>query len=701
MKRFRSWCARAALLPALGFAASCCAQAQSDDEEMAQLYGDKDMVSIATGAPQPLRRAPSVATVITAEDIRVLGATDLDQVLETVPGLHVTRSPVLYAPIYIVRGVRSGITDPEVLLLVNGIPLTQAYSGGPGLNWGGWPVEDIERIEVIRGPGSALYGADAFSGVINIITKGRADIDGTQLGGHVGNWNTRDAWLLHGGRHGPFDVALSLSAGRTDGPDAVIAADAQSALDAVFAPFGVPPASHAPGRISGWSHLLDASIDVAVDRWRWRAAFDGRRMGTGAGVAQALDPTGYATSQRLRTDLTWSDPALARDWALTLQGSFMRYGESGQLVLFPSGANLGGGFFADGMIGDPSKYERQGRLSASAFYTGLQGHRVRVGAGWDEESLYRITEFKNFNPDFSPIGTGSTADVTDVTETVPYIHPHSRTVAYAYAQDEWRLADDWTFTAGLRSDHYSDFGTTTNPRFALVWEAAYNVTAKLLYGSAFRAPAFLELYLINNPTAIGNPDLKPERIHTLEGALSWQPTPTLQAGVNVFHYEIFDIVRQDGQAEYQNMGSQDGSGLELEATWDPMHNLRMVGQFALQHSFDELTRHDAGMAPHQTAQLRAQWTFLPGWHLDPQVDHVGARARVAGDPRPALAGYTTFDLSLQRRASRGPWEFGLTVHNLFKADAREPSPFGAPFTSIPNDLPLGGRSFVAEARYRI
>src|SRR5207237_2069032 len=112
--------------------------------------------------------------------------------------------------------------------------------------------------------------------------------------------------------------------------------------------------------------------------------------------------------------------------------------------------------------------------------------------------------------------------IVDVSSTAPFLLPHDRKVSYAFAQDEWTVAKDWTLTAGVRHDEYSDFGGTTNPRLALVWEAAYNVTAKLLYGTAFRAPSFTELYVINNPVLIGNPNLQPEKMKTMEAALSWQ-----------------------------------------------------------------------------------------------------------------------------------------------------------------------------------
>ncbi len=97
-----------------------------------------------------------------------------------------------------------------------------------------------------------------------------------------------------------------------------------------------------------------------------------------------------------------------------------------------------------------------------------------------------------------------------------YLLPHKRSINYAFLQDEWQLATEWNLTAGLRHDRYSDFGSTTNPRLALVWNAAYNVTLKALHGRAFRSPSFTEQYSTNNPTNRGNPNLKPERIKMTE-----------------------------------------------------------------------------------------------------------------------------------------------------------------------------------------
>src|SRR5450759_2515995 len=174
---------------------------QSAEEELALASGDKYFATIA--------------------------AADLDEVLETVPGLHVARSPLGYNPIYTIRGISTQY-NPQVLMLVNGIPITGVTFGDRSIIWGGMPVENIARIEVIRGPGSALYGADAFSGVINIITKTAADINSTQAGLRAGSGNSRDAGGQHGGAWGSFDAAAYLRVGHTDGQHQIIAADAQS-----------------------------------------------------------------------------------------------------------------------------------------------------------------------------------------------------------------------------------------------------------------------------------------------------------------------------------------------------------------------------------------------------------------------------------------------------------------------------------------
>ena len=678
----------------------------TDEEELALSYGDKTMVSITTGVAQPISRAPAVATVITAEDIENIGATDLDEVLETVPGLHVSHSTLGYAPIYTIRGIASQY-NPQVLMLTNGIPMTSVAIGDRGTVWGGLPLENIARIEIIRGPGSALYGADAFSGVINIVTKTAANIDGSQAGVRVGSFATRDAWLLHGGEFGGMQLAAYLRVGHTDGAKETVLADAQTGIDRTAAPFGIPAASYAPGATNLGRNAIDGSLDLSREKWRFRIALKRRdKVENATGLAQALDPAGRSFSQRVTTDLTWQDKNFAKDLDLTLQGSYYYLNEKSDLVLFPPGVTFPTGTFPNGMIGNPYLWERRFMFSASAFYTGLDNQRIRVGVGRGDDKLYKVQESRNYVYTYIP-GVGNIpsplGSVVDVSSSGAFMSPHSRSDSYVYAQDEWSFAKDWTLTGGVRHDNYSDFGGTTNPRLALVWAAGYNLTTKLLAGRAFRAPSFQELYNINNPVATGNPNLKPETISTVEAAVSWQPHDAVQLGANIFRYEMKDILRFVPNADpttgstAQNTGGQTGRGLELEASWDVTKAVRLASNYGYQRSTDKTTDKDAGDAPHHHLYLRGDWRFMADWTANAQANWIAGRDRVAGDLRPNVPNYHTVDLTLRKGTARhGQWDVAFSVRNLFNATVLEPSP--AP-GNIPYDFPMARRSGYIQLRY--
>jgi outer membrane receptor for ferrienterochelin and colicins len=679
------------ILLTVAWATAAHAAPQSDEEDLALVYGDKSFVSIASGSRQPIARAPSVATVITAEDIATIGAADLDEVLETVPGLHVARSPINYNPIYIIRGISTQY-NPQVLMLVNGIPITGVFYGDRSLMWGGMPVENIARIEVIRGTGSALYGADAFSGVINIITKNSADINGTQLGLRAGSFSSRDGWVQHGGTWGKFDVAAYLRAGRTDGQRQIIAADAMTV-------FGTP--SLAPGPVNLRRKAIDGRFDLSRDKWRLRTGYQQRTIGTGAGIASALDPAGKDYGERISSDLTYQDTNFAPDLDVTAQASYLHITEQSDLTLFPAGFPAAPPGFPDGVIGNPYQWERHLRFNLSAAYTGLQSHKLRFGTGTQNDDLYRIRETKNFSTPapgvLNPLGS-----VQDVTDTAPFMRPHNRRVNYVYAQDEWAFIKDWYLTAGIRRDHYSDFGNTTNPRVALVWDTTYNLTSKLLYGRAFRPPSFVELYAINNPVTLGNPNLKPETNESTELAFAWQAASNLQANLNLFHYQMKDILRfkpnPDGSVTAQNAGRQHGQGFEAELVWDAKQNLRLSGNYAQQHSIDEATSQDSGNAPRHHVYARADWRFMPRWTLDTQLNYIADRKREASDTRPPIADYHTVDITLRNQKRNSDWDFAVKVLNLFNADVREPSPSPG---LIPNDLPLAGREWRVELSHQL
>ena len=115
--------------------------ANSEEEELSKLYGDAEFISLATGSRQAVNLAPAVTSVITSADIEAMGAVELDEVLETAAGIHVSYSSISWNPIYIIRGVHSEF-NPQVLVLINGIPITQLLYGNRGQAWGGMPVNN-------------------------------------------------------------------------------------------------------------------------------------------------------------------------------------------------------------------------------------------------------------------------------------------------------------------------------------------------------------------------------------------------------------------------------------------------------------------------------------------------------------------------------------------------------------------------------
>ncbi|MBI5889113.1 MAG: TonB-dependent receptor [Nitrosomonadales bacterium] len=671
MAILRSVCAMLAAVWTVGVFA----ETLSEEEELALVYGDKATVSIATGSRQDLRRAPSVASVVTAEDIAAMGAADLDEVLETVPGLHVSHSSIRYASTYMIRGLGVGNqANPQILLLQNGIPMTTMYNGDRGSAWNVVPLENVARIEIIRGPGSALYGADAFAGVINIITKTAEDTPGTEFGMRVGSFNTRGVWTQHGGNAGEAEVAAYLRVGSSDGIKEVTRAKS----------------SPAPGSVSTDYDAVDGGLNLAYDKWRFRAGYKLRdNVGTGAGVSSALDPASKSRAEHLTSDISWTDPQFAQDWSVGVTAGYLYYSMEyrDNVMLLPPSARP-----PDGLIGGPNQWERQQRLSAFAAYSGLADHSMRLGLGHDDLDLYRTKTIKNYLFDASgvPVVTGPPTDYSDIQ---PHIRPQQRQVSYAYVQDEWRFSPDWTFTAGVRHDQYSDFGGTTNPRAALVWEAAYNLSAKLLYGRAFRAPSFNELYGIN-PVANGNPNLGPETIGTSEAAVSWQVNQDLQMNLGVFRYDAKDIIRLVG-GYFTNIGGVHGSGAELESVWDIDRGVRLTGNYSFQESVDEETQADAGYAPHHHLFLRGDARLSLSLMASMKINWIADRKRAVGDARPEVADFKTVDLCLRTGQTDIPWDFAVSIRNLFNARVLEPTL--APGTALPDDLPMARRSFHIQA----
>ncbi|EDN70074.1 conserved hypothetical protein [Beggiatoa sp. PS] len=360
---------------------------------------------------------------------------------------------------------------------------------------------------------------------------------------------------------------------------------------------------------------------------------------------------------------------------------------------------IGNANFPDGFKFSASMASRQTHGEFSGFYRGFDKHLLRVGTGYQYIDYYKLEPLAIF---------GET--VTDLSDSAAsYGRELIRNNWHIFIQDTWSFLPNWELTAGVRYDEYSDFGNTTNPRLALVWQTRPNLTTKLLYGQAFRAPTFNQINdSESNPFALGNPNLKPETIETWELAFDYRAAGNLHFGLNLFTYFIEDkviFVSEFGNDEIrraQNVGEQEGQGFELETRWQVTKKIKLLFNYAFQDSTDKTNNHTVGNAPQHQVYLRSDWLLIPDWFLNGQVNWIGKRERPFGDPRDNLEGYTTVDLTLRHKNPQKPWSIAVSVRNLFDEDVREPSygPDSSGIINMPYDIPMAGRSFFGEVRYQ-
>jgi len=665
-------------------------------------------VSIATGTPKPLAKAPAVASIITADELAAMGVQDIDEALELVPSLHVSHGSFIYASRYFIRGIVSTY-NPHTLVLINGIPQTSLFTGDRGQRMmarAGFPVKMVERIEIIRGPGSAVYGADAFAGVINIITKAPEDLEGGEASLAYGSFDSGYSFLRQAAKLGPVQGVVSVAYDRSNGDDPTIDADQQSNLDALLG----TNASLAPGPVNMDYRNFDLRTDLLWRQFRLRMAYRQVRVATAQGINDTLDPDSRFEHHRGNVDLTWAAPEFRQHWELNAQASYLYsdFENPTRFQQFPPGADFtlvgGGGPFPDGVLQTPELAEENARLDLTALYRGWTDHRLRLGTGYFWGDIFETKDATNFV--LSDTGAPTPSPLMDTSDTPgEFLPENQRTSYYAFVQDEWAFAPNWELTAGLRYDHYSDFGDTVNPRVALVWSTTPWLTTKLLYGEAFRAPAFFELYARSNPVAQGNPDLEPETIESTELAFTLVPSDDWTLDLNLYQYRINDLIDfvadPGGTFTAQNSGRVRGRGVETELRYQLMASAELLLNYSYQRTRDE-NDEPLGLTPSSDASLRLNWRPTSQWQITPSVVWVGSSKRPAGDDRDDLDGYTTLDLNLQRLLSEH-FAVNLQARNVFDADVRQASrgpELGQLAPSIPNDLPQPGRSLIFQANLR-
>jgi iron complex outermembrane receptor protein len=653
------------------------AELESETAEELLLFFEEEELVIATRHKTPVKKAPAIATVITAREIRNMGARNITDVLRKIPGIGIVMPDVAIAHATIeVRGIKADLSE-KVLIMIDGHSVNDSHQSSAMLIYDDLSVDNIKKIEVIRGPGSALYGANAFTAVINIVTMEAEDIKGLQITAGRGSFDTRHYNLLFSNEWGKLKAAVHFDYLDTNGQSFFIEQDAIGNS----------------GDTLEWQEKPDIGLNVSYGDFTLRGRYIKNRIASYIGVTNALNDESDTEYWRGYLDLAY-DKDITEDIGITSR-LYSDYQSSDQYwEIFPEGFQ---GVHPDGVIGNPSYKERVLGGEVTLDYS-ISDHLLAAGIVYEEKKQYDVTHIANFNPNnLDPLGS-----MQDISEQWNFNKDVAKDIWAIYLQDVWNIKDNISLTAGIRHDHYSDFGGTTNPRAGLVWEFMKDTSLKLLYGSAFRAPSFTELYHLNNPVDIGNPDLNPEKIKTYEAGLEHRMHQNYTLRLNFFYNDVEDLIilgekpSPTEAAVWENRGSAKVKGVEAELLFDFGHDSYGYLNHSYQDPRDGETDKSLPNVPSQRANAGinlAPWKYL---NANINVSWTGKRPRAEGDIRDDLSSSTLVDLTLIAKKFYETLEIRGSVYNLFDEDYRDPSPFPV---EVPNDYPTNGRMFLIEARY--
>ncbi|MEW6602104.1 MAG: TonB-dependent receptor [Nitrospirota bacterium] len=537
-------------------------------------------------------------------------------------------------------------------------------------------VDAIKRVEVIRGPGSALYGANAFAGVINVVTKKPEDIKGLQATAGAGSFDTRHYSLLFGDSNGDLKMSGYFDYLKTDGPKSFIEEDSIGNS----------------GRTDEWQEKPEIGLYFQYKDFTVKGGYMKNSNGPYIGAGQALNDKSSVRLEESYVDIIYSR-RITDDFDISAR----IYGDyfAGDFFwkLYPEGSF---GIYTDGLIGNPKSKEKTLGADLTTSYS-LSDHLLTAGGMLEKEELYDTTHITNFDPDTgAPLGS-----MQDITDWGNFIENAKREMWAVFIQDVWNITDDISLTAGVRHDHYSDFGGTTNPRAGLVWEFRKDTYLKLLYGSAFRAPTFTDLYQTNNPSFVGDRDVKPEKIKTYEAGLEHRFLENYTARINYFHNDIRDLIGHNEDAasaevpKQENRGDAKVDGVEAELLFDFGNNSYGYVNYSYHHPVDRETGWRLPDVPSQRGNAGANYAPWKYLNTNINLSWTGKRYRVDNDLRDDLPAETLVDLTLIAKNFYRTFEIRGSVYNLFDEYYTDPSLPG----DVHNDFPTNRRTFLIEARY--
>jgi iron complex outermembrane receptor protein len=346
---------------------------------------------------------------------------------------------------------------------------------------------------------------------------------------------------------------------------------------------------------------------------------------------------------------------------------------------------------------------RNGRLTTSfdifsgecrGIYRPGVSHTFVLGAAVQE-----TRQFDNYTDSNFSRQTNAALDPGEL-DTSPSFIDNRRTVWALFLQDQWNVSEELDVTFGLRYDHYSDFGSTTNPRAALVWGIRPNLTLKVLYGRAFLAPSFHELYLMNNPLMVGSDDLQPATIQTFEVGSTYSINEQITARMTYFYNVDEHIITPAVQADpnmpatFVNVDGDVVQGIEMELEARFSDQLYGFLNYSFRESKTQETGETVPLNPAHLARAGVNFPLFGVVNANLQAAFVGERPRELHDSRDPVDAYVLVDATLRTHNIYKGLELFCSVHNLLDAAYVKPSLSD----TFPGDYPLPGRTLLLGLR---
>lgn len=596
-------------------------------------------VEIVTASkfPQKVSEAPSSVSVVTADDIKAFGYRTLADILCGMRGVYVS-----YDRNYSYVGTRGagrpGDYNSRILILVDGQRLNDSVYGQGSVGTE-FPidVELIDRVEYVPGPGSAVYGSNAFYGVINILTRKARSFSGTAIGAEMASYHARRGSFITGRRFANGgEGVLSVSDSTTTG------------IDRYFPEYD--DASHhgiATGLDTDRYKRLFAKY--SLDDLTLSAFLGDRRKGVPtASFGQQFDDPRSMTQDRYIGASAVFQHALSTTLELYASLNVVSYRYIGDYAYTPDATGLNRDLgYSDVVTGDL-------RFLNRAF------SRQKLIYGIEVSDAARRRQ-ENFNVDpYQPI-----------------LDTNNPTRGYAaYVQDEIELGNRWILDLGLRHDHGDETGNTNSPRIGLIYKVNQDLTTKFLYGTAFRAANALESYYV---TDVGRyktgPALKPEHIKTYEFVAEYFPRQDFRSSASVFSYHMDDLVAlaadpDDELLFYKNVDKASARGIELEAEFLGADGSRLRGSTSFQFTKDGTTGQRLTNSPTQLAKLNYSQPFLTRTgRIGLEAQYTGKRSTVVGGH---VGGFSVVNLTLSNIKFTPDVEFSASLYNLLNKNFSDP-----------------------------